>query len=72
MAFIIRRDGPPGRNWPPSFAENVYGLRAYGRTTVIEFTRDRKCAKRFENRQEAETIAATFVVGICALTVEVE
>jgi hypothetical protein len=72
MAFILRKDGPPGHNWPPSFAAKVYGLKTYGRATAIEFSRDRHCAKRFENRQQAEQIATTFVVGPCQLTVEPE
>ena len=70
MAFIIRKDWPPGHNSPPLFAEQVFGLKTYGRATAIYFVRDRECAKRFENRQEAEQIAETFVVGRCRLTVE--
>jgi hypothetical protein len=70
MAFIIRKDCPPGHNWPPSYVEKVFGLETYGRATAIQFVRDRDSAKRFENRQEAERIAETFVVGTCQLTVE--
>jgi hypothetical protein len=72
VAFIIRKDGPVGHHWRPSFATKVYGLKTYGRATAIEFARDRKGAKRFEDREEAERIATTFVVGTCRLTVEPE
>jgi hypothetical protein len=72
VAFIIRKDNPPGRNWPPTFAVTVYGLKTYGRATAIEFARDRKSARRFENREDAEAIATTFVAGNCKLTVEAE
>ena len=72
MAFILRKDGPPGKKWLPSYAETVYGLKTYGRATAIEFVRDREKAKRFEIREEVEQIAATFVVGDCRLSVEPE
>jgi hypothetical protein len=72
VTYIIRKDGPAGRNWLPTFAVKVYGMKTYGRATAIEFARDRKSARRFENREEAEAIATTFIVGSCNLTVEAE
>jgi hypothetical protein len=72
MAYLIRKDGPRGHKWLPTFAVRVYGLKTHGRATAIEFARDRKSARRFENREEAEAIATTFVVGNCELTVEAE
>jgi hypothetical protein len=72
MAFILRKDWPPGRNWLPMYAEKMHGLKTYGCATAIEFSPDRTRAKRFENRQEVEQIAATFVVGDCRLSVEPE
>jgi hypothetical protein len=68
MAVIIRKDCPPGQNWPPSFIEK---LETWGRVIAIFFARDRNCAKRFKNCQEAEQIAATLNVG-GRLTVEPE
>jgi hypothetical protein len=70
MPYVIRKDCPPDQSWPPLFAERVCGLLTYGRATAIFFSRDRKRAKRFESRQEAERIAETVVVGKCRLTVE--
>ena len=34
MAFIIRKDWPLGKNWPPLFVEKVFGLETYGCVTV--------------------------------------
>jgi hypothetical protein len=72
MAFIIRKDNPGRLHSPPLFAEKLYGLTTYKRPTVISFVRDRALAFRFEDRQAAERIAATFNVGSSRLSVEPE